>query len=206
MDLKKEQSNESESVIILAAGSSSRLGQSKQLIEVDGVPLLHKSTKAALDANYSHVVVMLGANAEEHKKTIAHLPVEILIHAEWEKGMGSSLKAGLQHVIKTRPATHAVVIMVCDQPMLTSDHLESLRNSYKHTSNKIVASRYKNIIGVPALFDRTLFSRLLEIKDPQGARVIIESDTSSIGIIDWAEGSLDIDTPEDLKLLSTPHG
>jgi molybdenum cofactor cytidylyltransferase len=202
-DGKRKDSNEKESVIILAAGSSSRLGQSKQLVEVDGVPLLLKSTLAALAARYSHVVVVLGAHADLHQKTIAHLPVEIITHEEWEKGMGSSLKKGLRHVITSRPETNAVVVMVCDQPLITSLHLKALSDTHKSTSHQIVASRYENTIGVPALFDRTLFARMLEIKDSQGAKVIIESQITSISTIDWAEGRFDIDTPDDLKLLNS---
>jgi molybdenum cofactor cytidylyltransferase len=205
-DKKIEHSNDDESIIILAAGSSSRLGQSKQMVEIDGVPLLLKSTLAALDANYSHVMVVLGSNADMHKKTIAHLRVEIITHDDWEKGMGSSLKTGLTHVLKSRPGTKAVVVMVCDQPLLTSVHLTSLRDVYKKTSAKIVASRYKNITGVPALFDRILFPELLEITDTQGAKVIIERSGSSVNAIDWAEGQLDIDTPEDLKLINSQRG
>ena len=59
--MKKRSNERDESVIILAAGSSSRLGQSKQLVEVDGLPFLLKSVLAALNANYIHVVVVLGA-------------------------------------------------------------------------------------------------------------------------------------------------
>ncbi len=195
-----------ESLIILAAGSSSRLGQSKQLVEIDGVPFLVKSTLAALDAHYVNVVVVLGANAEIHKKTIAHLPVEIITHEEWEKGMGSSLKAGLKHVVKFRPETSAVLVMVCDQPLLTSAHLAALRDVYKNTSSQIVASRYGNTIGVPAIFDRILFSEILKIKDAQGAKTIIESHTEFVNTIDWEAGHLDIDTPDDLKLLNSKQG
>lgn len=190
------------SIILLAAGSSSRLGQSKQLVEINGVPLLLQSTLAALDANHSHVVVVLGAHADLHKKTIAHLPVEIITHVEWEKGMGSSLKAGLQHVIQSKPETNAVVVMVCDQPLLTSVHLIALLDVYKNTSSKIVASHYENKIGVPALFDRILFSELLQIKDTQGAKAFMESNTGLVTTIDWAEGRFDIDTPEDLKSIN----
>lgn len=192
---------EEESVILLAAGSSSRLGQPKQLVEVEGVPLLLKSTLAALDANYAHVVVVLGSNADEHKKTIAHLPVEIITHDTWEKGMGSSLKAGLKYVTTSRPDTRAMVIMVCDQPLLTAMHLSALRDAFNHSSAHIVASRYGNTLGVPALFDQTLFSELLNINDSQGAKVVIENHASAIQAIDWAAGLLDIDTPEDLKSL-----
>lgn len=196
------QNKDDVSVILLAAGSSSRLGRPKQLVEVDGVPLLLKSTLAALDANYKHIAVVLGANAEAHKKTIAHLPVEIIIHNEWEKGMGSSLKAGLQHVLTSRPDTHAVVVLVCDQPLLTSTHLINLFDVYGKTANPIVASRYGFTLGVPALFDQTLFQEIVKIKDAQGAKGIIESHSASISAIDWPAGKLDIDTPEDLKSLN----
>jgi molybdenum cofactor cytidylyltransferase len=198
--------NETESVIILAAGSSSRLGQSKQLVEIDGVPLLLKSTLTALDAHYNNVVVVLGANADIHKQKIAHLPVEIITHTEWEKGMGSSLKEGLKHVIKSRPETSAVLVMVCDQPLLTSTHLATLRDVFKHTHSQIVASRYGNTMGVPAIFDRTLFTEILKIKDTQGAKTIIESHDESVNAVDWAAGYLDIDTPDDLKLLNSREG
>jgi molybdenum cofactor cytidylyltransferase len=203
---KTEQVNETESVIILAAGSSSRLGQSKQLVEVDGVPLLLKSTLTALDASYTNVVVVLGAHAAQHKKTIAHLPIEIMTNTEWERGMGSSLKTGLEHVIKSRPKTSTVVVMVCDQPLLTSAHLAALRDVHKNTLSQIVASRYGNTLGVPALFDRTLFSEMLNIKDAQGAKAIIESHSESVSTIDWEAGHLDIDTPEDLNLLDSFKG
>ncbi len=197
---------EIESVIILAAGSSSRLGQSKQLVEIDGVPLLLKSTLTALDAHYVNVVVVLGSNAEIHKQTIVHLPVEIITHREWKKGMGSSLKAGLKHVIKSRPETSAVLVMVCDQPLLTSAHLAALHDLHKHTSSQIVASRYENTVGVPAIFDRTLFTEILKIKDAQGAKTIIESHGELVNAIEWVAGHLDIDTPDDLKLLNSQEG
>jgi molybdenum cofactor cytidylyltransferase len=192
-----------ESVIILAAGSSSRLGRPKQQVKVDGVPLLRKSVQAALEAKYSHVIVVLGSCAGEHKKMIAHLPVEIVIHHEWENGMGSSLKAGLIQLLKSRPETSAVVVMVCDQPLLTATHLVALRDLFRKSLKPIIASRYLEIIGVPALFDHSLFPELLKIKDTQGAKAVIENHLSLVETIHWVEGRLDIDTPEDLNLINS---
>ncbi len=191
-----------ESVIILAAGSSSRLGQPKQLVNVEGVPLLRKSVLAALATKYSPVVVVLGSNAEEHKNIIAHLPVEIVIHTEWEKGMGSSLKAGIHQLLKINAETTAIVVMVCDQPLLTSAHLTALRDAYRKTLKPIIASQYNEIIGVPALFDHSLFSELQKINDTQGAKAVIEGNLKLVETIGWADGRLDIDTPEDLNRLN----
>lgn len=190
-----------ESVIILAAGSSSRLGQSKQLVEVGGRTLLHKSVQSALEANYSNVLVVLGANANVHKKAIENLPVEILVHGDWERGMGSSLKAGLQHILSLQPETTAIIVMVCDQPMISSAHLRLLDETYQITGKQIIASHYANTTGVPALFDRSIFPELLKINDNQGAKVVIEKNQSKVITLDWQEGSIDIDTPEDLKRL-----
>ncbi len=204
MDQRSSHSKRTEeSVIILAAGSSSRLGHPKQLVNVDGVPLLRKAVLVALEARYSPVVVVLGSNAEEHKKTIAHLPVEIVIHTQWEKGMGSSLKAGLSLLLTSNPDTTAIVVMVCDQPLLTSAHLTALRVAYRKSVKPIIASQYNKTIGVPALFDRSLFSKLQKIKDTQGAKAVIESNLDSTETISWEEGRLDIDTPEDLNQLNT---
>lgn len=200
--IKHQEMSANYSIILLAAGSSSRLGQPKQLVEHEGVPLLLKATLTALDAKYGRVTVVLGADADVHKKLIAHLPVEIITNQEWEKGMGSSMKAGLRHVLKSRPETDAVLVMVCDQPLLASAHLVSLIALYEKTSSPMVASRYEKTNGVPALFHRSIFNKLLEIKDQQGAKVIIESHANTIELIDWEEGRFDIDTPEDLEKLN----
>lgn len=202
--MKENPKNEpKESVIILAAGSSSRLGQPKQLVSVDGVPLLRKSVLAALEAQYSPVVVVLGSNAEEYKKTIDQLPIEIVIHSQWEKGMGSSLKAGLSHLLKSNPDTTAIVVMVCDQPLLTSAHLNTLRQAYQKSKKPIIASQYNEIIGVPALFDHSLFFQLQKIEDTQGAKAVIGSNLNLIETVSWWEGHLDIDTPDDLNMLNS---
>ncbi|MEQ1588226.1 MAG: nucleotidyltransferase family protein, partial [Cyclobacteriaceae bacterium] len=107
------------SILVLAAGSSSRLGQSKQLFLVEGKTLLEKSALAALNSGAEHVVVVLGAQAALHKKVIENLPIGIVINDDWQKGMGNSLKVGLGHLITNYPETEAVIIMVCDQPFLT---------------------------------------------------------------------------------------
>jgi molybdenum cofactor cytidylyltransferase len=192
-----------ESAIILAAGSSSRLGQPKQLVNVDGVPLLRKSVLAALEANYSPVVVVLGSNAAEHRNLISHLPVEIVLHTEWKKGMGSSLKVGLRQLLQNNHEATAVVVMVCDQPLLTSAHLTALRDAYRKSRKPIIASKYNGVTGVPALFDHSLFSELQKIKDSQGAKAVIENNLKLVETISWEEGRLDIDSPEDLKLLNS---
>jgi molybdenum cofactor cytidylyltransferase len=190
-----------ESVILLAAGSSSRLGQSKQLLKTREVPLLLNTVKAALDAEFKHVVVVLGSNFEAHKAVISHLPVDLINHIEWNRGMGSSLKCGLTHLLKSNPDTSAIVITVCDQPFLKASHLKKLSEKYHQASFSIVASQYNHTLGVPALFDRSLFDQLLNLEDSQGAKVVIQKNKDQVTFVDWPEGHIDIDTVEDLRHL-----
>jgi len=189
------------SIIILAAGSSSRLGQSKQLILVDGKTLLEKSVLAALNSGAEHVVVVLGAQATLHNKAIENLPVKIIINEEWKKGMGNSLKAGLNYVVTKYPETEAVIVMVCDQPFLTSEHLKKLITSFQKNPTEIVASSYNQIKGVPALFSRSMFSQLFQLEDIQGARKVIQFHKGSMQLAEFPKGEIDLDTPEDLSKL-----
>jgi molybdenum cofactor cytidylyltransferase len=190
------------SVILLAAGSSSRLGQSKQLVQVDGKTLLEKSAQAALDSEAGHVMVVLGAQATLHKKVIEKLAVEVVINEDWKKGMGNSLKAGLQHLISNYPKTEAVIITVCDQPFLTSEHLNKLIATYQKTKTEIVASSYNQTKGVPALFSRYLFGQLLELEEMAGARKIILNYPTDFPLVEFPRGEIDLDTPEDLARLT----
>lgn len=188
-------------LIILAAGSSSRLGQSKQLIKVEGKTLLEKTTQAALGSGAHPIVVVLGNQASVHKEIIETLPVTIEINQEWSNGMGSSLKAGLQRLLKDVPNIEAVIITVCDQPYLTADHLKKLIEAFANTSSEVVASHYNNTKAVPALFSKSLFKKLLELADEDGARRIIRQHEGTIALVPFEKGEIDIDTPDDLNYL-----
>jgi molybdenum cofactor cytidylyltransferase len=87
--------------------------------------------------------------------------------------------------------------------LLTATHLVALRDLFRKSLKPIIASRYLEIIGVPALFDHSLFPELLKIKDTQGAKAVIENHLSLVETIHWVEGRLDIDTPEDLNLINS---
>ncbi len=189
-------------IIILAAGSSSRLGQSKQLIKVEGKTLLEKTTQAALDSSAHPIVVVLGNQASVHKGIIETLPVTIVMNEQWSNGMGSSLKVGLQRLIKDHPDIEAVIITVCDQPYLTADHLKKLIIIYTNTSSEVVASHYNNTKGVPALFSKSLFKKLLELAHEEGARKIIRQHEGTLALVPFEKGEIDIDTPDDMNYLT----
>jgi molybdenum cofactor cytidylyltransferase len=184
-------------IILLAAGSSSRMGQSKQQLPIYGKSLLAYSAEIAMKSDVAKVIVVLGSEEEAHRKILKDLSVDIVVNSKWQTGMGSSLKAGLKHIINNNPKTEAAIVMVCDQPLLTSDHINSLIQKYRKTNALLVASSYSNTNGVPALFSHKLFDDILNLSDEHGAKKIIQQ--YPVETIDLPEGTIDLDTPEDYK-------
>ena len=186
-------------IILLAAGSSSRMGQSKQLLKIEGEQLLLKSTKLALASMANKVIVVLGANESAHRKVIEQLPIEIITNKDWQRGMGSSLKKGMKELLLIAPKMEAVLVMVCDQPLLTAEHLNQIIKKFELTKSPIVASYYSGSAGVPALFYKSLFEKLLNVDDQSGAKKIILQHKEVVQTIDFPQGSIDLDTPEDYQ-------
>lgn len=183
--------------IILAAGSSSRMGQSKQMLDIDGEKLLSRTTRAALDAGLQQVVVVVGYDDVAHRKILAGLPVEIVHNSRWKNGMGSSLKAGLTHLLSMNPALNAVIVSVCDQPLLNSRIFIDLVHKFHETQKPVIASRYSNMPGVPALFDKRYFAKLAALPDDQGAKRILLQNPGDVEQVDFPGGEIDLDTMED---------
>ena len=185
--------------MILAAGPSSRMGQSKQLLQVNGEALLRHVTRVACESNATHTLVVLGQNERIHGRIIRDLPAHHCIHAAWERGMGSSLKAGMEFVGRYLPTAQAVIVMVSDQPLITTNHVNRLIETYRTTGAPIVASTYAGVVGVPALFDAIHFKSLLAVDDAQGAKPVIEQNKSTASVVEFPGGNVDIDTPEDYQ-------
>ncbi|HEX5168613.1 MAG TPA: nucleotidyltransferase family protein [Cyclobacteriaceae bacterium] len=183
--------------IILAAGSSSRMGQSKQLLDICGEPLLRRTVRTVLDAKPNNVVVILGANRESHAQVIKDLPVRIINNSSWQNGMGSSIKVGLRYLLEISPSSPAVIILVCDQPKLTSAVLNEMKDAFKRSNALLIANEYNGTLGVPAMFDKSLFDSLLNLPDNQGAKMIIQENLSVAETLSFPEGAIDLDTPED---------
>ncbi len=192
------QQNTSIPAILLAAGQSSRMGQPKQLLPFQQTTLLGHAAEQALAAGLSPVVVVLGAYAAQCEAVLTHLPVERVLHAQWEQGMGSSLKAGLRHLLRLLPAPPpAVVAMVCDQPALQTSHLQALVRRWQATHPPLVASRYGEVRGVPMLLAAELFEEVYTLDDHTGAKPLIQKYAERLAEVFFAEGTHDVDTPAD---------
>ncbi len=198
-DAEEEQALLNISIILLAAGSSSRMGKSKQLLDINGEPLLLHAIKTALDTKASDVIVVLGANEQNHLDAISLMPIRTISNHFWKSGMGSSIKTGLHYLIKEIPESKGVIIMVCDQPALTAGHLKQLIDTFLQTRKPIVASYYSDTSGVPVLFARSFFSNILMLRDEHGAKKIIEQFPDQVVTVPFPEGAVDLDTIEDYE-------
>src|SRR5688500_14412180 len=128
--------------VILAAGSSSRMGRPKQTLQFQGTSLLKRITLAALDAMCRPVVVVTGAHAELTRRELDQLDVHETFNPDWEIGMGSSVRAGIERLISTDAAVAAAVLLLCDQPHVTSGVVSSLIAAHHTTGRSLIASAY----------------------------------------------------------------
>lgn len=189
--------------VILAAGSSSRLGQPKQRLQFRGKTLLQIAVDAAIEAGCEPVIVVLGSKAEVISNDIADRKVTAVINAEWHKGMGSSIKTGLSCLTDLPVKVNNLILMLCDQPFVDSTLLKRLIGQKELTNKEIVACTYGETIGVPAIFDKSIFHHLMYLNEQEGAKKILYSPKYVIDTIIFPSGIFDIDTPDDYNKLTS---
>jgi molybdenum cofactor cytidylyltransferase len=178
--------------VILAAGKASRFGSPKQLLEVDGETLLDRACRTALEAGCGPVVRIVGAHADLILERRCPEEVETLIHADWEKGMGSSLAAGVSKLLALCPDLEAVFVLLTDQPSVTVELLETMKSGLQRAS--IVWCGHRNVTGPPALFAREHFQELLALDGDRGAKAVAARHQAAV--IQFPEAAWDIDSPE----------
>jgi molybdenum cofactor cytidylyltransferase len=184
--------------VVLAAGASRRLGQPKQLIPLQGESLLRRTARLALQAGCAPVVVVLGFDHARMAGELAGLDVATVVNGNYSSGMGSSLACGVASARWARPEMDALLVLVCDQPCLTAEHLWRLLAVHASSGSvAITASAYSGHAGVPAVFSASLFEELERIEGDQGARDLIGR--RGARVVDWPDGAWDIDLPEDLR-------
>ncbi len=186
--------------IILAAGESSRLGFPKQTLLYKGKTLLEWAIEAAGKSKCQTVIVVLGANAAAIEPGIKDKTITIIHNQTWAEGMASSVRAGIEYIGKIK-AIDSTVIMLCDQPFVNRALLDSMIYKQQQTGQPIVACSYKNTVGVPVLFKRSLFAELSSLQGIEGAKKIINNHPENIAVIPFEKGGIDIDTIADYEEL-----
>ena len=188
-------------IVILAAGGSRRLKQPKQLVPYRGTTLLRHAAGAALESAVGPVLVVLGAAAGPCADELSRLDVELIIHAGWGEGLGSTIRVGVRAARTGHPGLGAVLLMACDQPGVDAAMLQALAATWLKGGARIVAAGYAGTAGIPAVFAATEFAALESLIGDRGAQVLVRSDTG-VAIVPCPGAELDVDESRDLNRLS----
>jgi molybdenum cofactor cytidylyltransferase len=181
-------------VLILAAGTSSRLGEPKQLLNLKGKTLINIAIEKAMKLT-SNVTVVLGHKNDEVKKEIENKNINIITNPNYEEGMGTSIAFGVSNIKEEK-----VLIMLCDQPLIPIEHYENLIKLSHKNEDKIICSEYKNQYAVPTIFPNKYFEELQNLKGNKGAKqLFVKYEPISVALAD--NFSIDVDTKEDWQEL-----
>lgn len=188
-------------IIILAAGNSSRLGTPKQLLKFRNKTLLQHAVDEALALNAKDIVVVTGANHDNIFSSLSNKNIHSVYNENWQQGMASSMQAGLLALLAIHPDLSSVIILLCDQPYVSTQLLKDMIKQKEDTCKGIVACSYGETVGVPALFSNQYFDTLLSLRGSEGAKKIIMASKDDVAFVSFPLGSVDIDTIEDYQKL-----
>ena len=188
----------------MAAGASTRMGKPKQLLRYEGETLISRAVRSAQESKCCRVIVVLGAHASVVRDEIAETVASVVINQAWDEGMSSSIRCGLS-VLEASGEIEAAILLLCDQPFVTSKVINRLTDTYYARRPPLVVSEYETggerTQGVPALFSRALFPELMSLSGAEGAKRIIARHASEAVCVAVPEAVFDVDTPDDYYLL-----
>ena len=181
--------------VILAAGAARRMGQVKQLLEYQGKPMIGWAIEKAISLDIP-VIVVLGAASNDIISNIDAHRVNITVNHHWARGISSSIHIGIQSAMTLVPGLSGVMLVLADQPGISSPHLLSLLKEGA-ASGKMVATEYMGSLGVPAYIPVKYFENLLKLTGDQGAKKLLNESPGSVIRIPFEPAAMDIDTRQD---------
>ncbi|HVW13823.1 MAG TPA: nucleotidyltransferase family protein [Mucilaginibacter sp.] len=188
-------------IVILAAGGSARLGTPKQLLKYNGETLLQRAINTAKGSEAGKVIVVLGAS---HQKIISETDIrgtDLVVNPGWQSGMSSSIVSGIKALKELAPVPSSVILVVCDQPFVTSALLNTLISEHRSTGKQIIACTYEGVMGTPVLFSSRLYDQLLVLRGNAGAKKIIQANKDKVATVTFELGATDVDTIGDYESL-----
>ncbi len=185
-------------VMILAAGASSRLGSPKQLVDYRNKPLLQHMIDLVSGLDFSGKTLVVGANETAILEAVDPGKLGVVRNQNWQEGMASSIRAGLSEILRIDPNAKQVLVLLSDQPLVNLELVLDLFHAHAAGPHSLTASYYRGMAGVPALFSRVYFDELFSLQGDRGARQILNQYPERVNRVPFAQGELDIDTPQDL--------
>jgi molybdenum cofactor cytidylyltransferase len=185
------------SLIVLAAGKSTRMKENKLLLEVDGETLIGRVVKTAKESSANEIVVVLGYEAAKIKEQLAKLDCKLVVNNNYVRGQSESVKVGLAAISNN---VEAVMILPADVALIDSQSINRVIEEYRRSRNKIVIASHQQQSGHPILIDKTLFAEVSEIgEDTQGLKAMINHHRAEIKYVEVGTENvlIDIDTKEE---------
>jgi molybdenum cofactor cytidylyltransferase len=182
--------------LVLAAGSSSRMGHNKLLLAVQGETLVRRAVRAALAGGLDPVIVVLGHQAEQVRAELDGLPCETVLNPQHAEGVRTSLQAGVARA----GAAEALVVVLADMPFVTAAMIQAVVARHHQTRAPLVVSSYGDVDAPPILYHRSLFGELLSIPEGRCAKQVVRRHRAEAAVVSWPEAALrDVDVAEDYE-------
>ena len=195
-------SSKSATGIILAAGASTRLGRPKQLLMIDGKPLLVRVIQAAVNSDLDQIVLVLGHQAADIQKALCshlvHPKLKVVVNRDHKTGMASSLQAGLRQIPN---GFQTVMILLADHPFTDSSIINHLLSRFNNSSKTLCVPTYRGRRGHPVCLSQQFYDDMMSLSGDIGAREIIRNYSGQLLEVelDSDQAFLDIDTDADLE-------
>jgi molybdenum cofactor cytidylyltransferase len=184
-------------LVMLAAGGSRRMGRPKQLLPIDGTPMVLRAVEAAVGSMARPVIVVVGAHAEAIEPLLEGRAIHVVVNRSWADGMGSSVRAGVRELVARAPEARGVVIALADQPNLRAGHITRLLEVHQTSGKSMVTALRSGVMTPPVYFGAEHFPALLSLQGEGGARSLLRDHPEEVAVVPMEELA-DIDTPADL--------
>ncbi len=173
------------------------MGRNKLLLPLEGESVLRRCASRALAAGLDPVIAVLGHEAERTREQLYGLPVRIVVNPEPQRGINSSLRAGIEAVA---PESGSAVVLLADMPFVTAAMIADLVRRYAESRAPLVLSDYGGIQAPPTLYDRSLFGEL-SASDGEGCgKRVASRHAGEAAVISFPREALaDLDSPEDYE-------
>jgi molybdenum cofactor cytidylyltransferase len=187
--------------VVLAAGTSSRMGENKLLFRLEGETLVRRAVQTAVSAGLEPVIVVLGHEAERAVGELSGLEIEPVFNDDYALGIHTSLATGIGAV----PAEScAAVVMLADMPFVTDRMIGGLIERYRDSSSLAVVSDYAGVQAPPTLYDRSLFGELRSAKGEGCGKQVLRRHEKETVAVSWPAAAMtDIDRPEDYERVAS---
>ncbi len=189
-------------IVILAAGKSQRFDDTKQLAMIDGEYLINRQLRRLIQLGFP-IYLVLGARSDEITSCIDQAllaDIEIIINSSWREGMGNTIACAVTEVTQNTDCRHLMICLL-DQAMISKTELNDLIQQSSDHADLITCSQYDDVIGVPAIFPRSYFEALTQLRGDKGAKQLINN-TRRKHVVDMPSAAFDLDTPQQLDELS----